>query len=33
MDKDDLASIDVAWESTGRKTHDDGQPIPTTITR
>ena len=32
MDKDDLASLDVAWESTGLKTHDDGQPIPTTTT-
>ena len=32
MDKDNLASIDVAWESTGLKTHDDGQPIPTTTT-
>lgn len=27
--KDYIASIDVAWESTGHKTHDNGQPIPT----
>ncbi|HEX7207180.1 MAG TPA: hypothetical protein VF233_03305 [Nitrososphaeraceae archaeon] len=27
--KDHIASIDVAWESTGHKTHDNGQPIPT----
>ena len=31
MDKDDLASINVAWESTGLKTHDDGQAIPITL--
>jgi uncharacterized protein (TIGR02246 family) len=28
--KDDVASIDVAWELTGHKMHDDGQSIPTT---
>ena len=31
--KDYIASIDVAWESTGHKTHDNGQPIPNYQTR
>ena len=27
--KDDIASIDVAWESIAHKTHDHGHPIST----